>query len=144
MTDKQDIKLVIVIQCAMAKKRCSGFLCMNAFFERDKFFEEYPKDKEIRFLPFECGGCCGKSVNSLMTNVSRKLLKEGQGKISKDEVAVHLSSCMSFDNHHSDRCPFIDLIKEAVKKQGFNNIYEGSTRSNTAERRRESGEYKTY
>lgn len=141
MTDKKDIKLVIVIQCAMAKKRCSGFLCMNAFYNRNDFFEDYPKDKEIRFLPFECGGCCGKSVNALITNVSRKLAKTD---IKKEETAVHLSSCMSFDNHHSDRCPFIDSIKDAVKKQGFTNIFEGSKRSVTAARRREEGIYKIY
>lgn len=137
-----DIKLVVVIQCAMAKKRCSGFLCMNAFFDRDDSFKEYPKNKEIRFLPVECGGCCGKSVNSIMTNISNKMAKTGA--IKKEEVAVHLSSCMCFDNHHSDRCPFINIIKNAVTKQGFTNIFEGSKLSKTASRRREEGIYKTY
>lgn len=142
MTDKKDIKLVVVIQCAMAKKRCSGYLCMNAFFNREDCFEEYPKDREIRFLPVECGGCCGKSVNSVMTNISRKMAKTGDMK--KEEVAVHLSSCMAFDNHHSDRCPFIDNIKEAIIKQGFTNIFEGSKISKTATRKRAEGIYKIY
>lgn len=142
MAEKNNFKMVIVIQCAMAKKRCSGYLCMNAFYNRDDFFEDYPKDKEIRFLSFDCGGCCGKSVNSLMSNVSRKMAKTTD--IKKEEAAVHLSSCMSLDNHHSDRCPFIDTIKEAVKKQGFTNIFEGSKLSKTAQKKREEGIYKKY
>lgn len=142
MADKKDIKLVVVIQCSMAKKRCSGYLCMNVFFNREDFFKDYPSDKNVRFLPVECGGCCGKSVNAVMTNISRKMAKTSD--LKKDEVAVHLSSCMCFDNHHSDRCMFIDKIKEAVKKQGFTNIFEGSKLSKTAERRRAEGIYKTY
>lgn len=142
MFDKEKIKIVAVVQCAMAKKRCSGFLCMNSFFNRDDFFKDYPKDKEIRFLPFECGGCCGKSVNSIAGNFAKRLKQKTDTKL--DKVAVHLSSCMCFDNHHSDRCPFINLIKNALKKQGFENIVEGSKISNTATRKRAEGIYKTY
>ena len=135
-------KLIIVIQCETAKRRCSGFHCMNAFFSRTGVFEEYPADKNIRFLTFQCGGCNGKGINALLGNVDKLLAKENL--LSKDEVAVHFASCVAFDNHHSDRCPFINVMKKIVEKFGYKNIKEGSYLSKTATRRRAEGVYKDY
>ena len=138
----ENIKLIITIQCEIAKRRCSGFHCMNSFFTRTGLFKDYPKNEELRFLTFQCGGCHGKGINSLLGTVNKLLAKENL--ISKDEVAVHFASCVAFDNHHSDRCPFINAMKKIVNKMGYINIVEGSYLSKTATRRREEGVYKDY
>ena len=59
-------------------------------------------------------------------------------------MAVHFASCVTFDNHHSDRCPFINVMKKIINKMGYINIVEGSYLSKTATRRREEGVYKDY
>lgn len=138
----EKVKYIVIIQCAIAKKRCSGFLCMESFFERKKFFEEYPKDKDIKILSFDCGGCCGDSINTYLANFKKKLKQNTD--INLDEVVVHLSSCISFDNHHSDRCPFIDRIKASIKKQGIEIVKEGTQYIESSHRKRGEGVYKKY
>ncbi|MEE3442046.1 MAG: CGGC domain-containing protein, partial [Megasphaera elsdenii] len=49
-------KLVVVIQCDIVTKRCSGYACMNTFVNRKDTFADYPPD--TRFLMMTCGGCC--------------------------------------------------------------------------------------
>ena len=47
-------KLVVVIQCDIVTKRCSGYACMNTFVNRKDTFADYPPD--TRFLMMTCGG----------------------------------------------------------------------------------------
>ena len=94
-------KYVVIIQCDIAHRRCSGFACTNAFYNKDGAFEDYSED--TRYISFTCGGCCGKNIASKLEHLSKKLAKKSN--ITKDEVVVHLSSCMVTDNHHYDRCP---------------------------------------
>lgn len=60
------------------------------------------------------------------------------------EVAVHLSSCMVTDNHHYDRCPHVDYIKNILSKKGFAHVIEGSYISQSASLHRQKGTYKDY
>ncbi len=138
----EDIKLVIVIQCEVAKKRCSSIHCMQSFFNREHSFENYPSDKNMKFLTFNCGGCNGKSVNTFLNHVTKNLNRD-KG-IEKDNVVIHLASCIAFDNHHSDKCMFIDYIKSQIIKAEYKNIVEGSYLSKMASKKREEGIYKKY
>lgn len=134
------IKYCVIIQCEIAHKRCSGFACTNAFYNRDEKFNNYAED--TRYISFTCGGCCGKGVASKLEHFSKHL--KSKTDINKDEVSVHLSSCMSTDNYHYDRCPHIDYLKNIIVKKGFNNLVEGTYVSKGATRKREIGQYKTY
>ncbi len=67
-----------------------------------------------------------------------------KSKIPPQRTAVHLSSCMTTDNHHYDRCPSLEYIKALVAKKGFSRIVEGSYISAKAEQRRSQGLYRTY
>lgn len=133
-------KYVVIIQCDIALKRCSGFACTDSFTGRKKVFSEY--DKDVNYISMSCGGCCGKGVSSKLSHLSQKLSKYTD--IKKAEVAVHLSSCMVKDNHHYDRCPHIDYIKNIIEKRGYKDVIEGSYISDNAERKREKGIYKQY
>ncbi len=133
-------KYVVIIQCDIALRRCSGFACSNSFYKRDSKFENY--DKDIQYLTFSCDGCCGKAVSSKLSHFSNKLKKYTD--IGKSEVAIHLSSCMTTDNHHYDRCPHLDYIKDIIKKRGYENVVEGTYVSKNAEKKRELGTYKKY
>lgn len=133
-------KYVVIIQCDLTLKRCSGFACTNAFYNKDEVFKNY--DDTTRYISFSCGGCCGKGVASKLEHFSKKL--KSKNNINKDEVTVHLSSCMVTDNYHSNRCPHIDYIKNIISKKGYKNLVEGTYISNNAQRKREEGIYKNY
>lgn len=135
-----ETKYVVIIQCEIARKRCSGFACTNSFYNRDVFFKDY--GDSVRYISMTCGGCCGAGLASLLEHFSNKIRKKTD--VSKDEVVVHLSSCMVTDNYHHDRCPHTDYIKALINKKGYANIVEGTYLSQGAEKHRENGEYKRY
>jgi predicted metal-binding protein len=130
-------KYVVIIQCDIAHRRCSGFACTDAFYNKDGIFKDY--EDATRYISFTCGGCCGKGVASKLEHLSKKLCKKNN--IGKDEVVVHLSSCMVTDNYHYDRCPHADYIKSIVIKKGYKNVVQGSYISGSAKRKREEGIY---
>jgi len=132
-------KYVLIIQCDIAHNRCSGFACTNAFYEKTGKFEGY--EENVKYISFTCGGCCGKSVAAKLEHFTKKLLKKTD--IKKEEVMVHLASCMVTDNYHYDRCPHVQYIKDIVVKKGYR-VVEGSYISKGAEHKRECGAYKTY
>lgn len=134
-----DKKFVVIIQCELAHKKCSGFACTNAFYNKEEMFKDY--DKDSRYISFTCGGCCGKSVSSKLMHFSKKLLKKTE--IEKKEVIIHLASCITSDNYHYDRCPHIDYIKNIIAKRGYE-IVDGTYISKNAKTKRETGQYKTY
>ena len=133
-------KYVVIIQCDISHRRCSGFACTNAFYNKDDVFKDY--EDTTRYISFTCGGCCGKGVASKLEHLSKKLYTIN--KISKDEVVVHLSSCMVSENYHYNRCPHVDYIKNIVLKKGYRNVVEGSFISDDAKGKREEGIYNCY
>ncbi len=132
-------KFVVIIQCELVHKKCSGFACTDSFYNRDEMFKSYKEN--TRYISFTCGGCCGKLVSGKLSHFSKKILKKTDYK--KDEVIVHLASCITSDNYHSDRCPHIDYIKDIIVKRGYD-FLEGTYISKNAEIKREKGIYKTY
>ncbi len=133
------MKYVVIIQCDITRRRCSGYACTEAFYSKEDAFEGYPDD--VKYIAMTCGGCCGAQLASLLEHFSNKLKKTD---VKKDDVVVHLSSCMANDNYHHDRCPHIDYIKALVLKKGYKNIVEGSYISDRAAKKRETGEYHSY
>ena len=67
-------KYVLIIQCDIAHRRCSGFAFTNAFYNRDEVFKDY--DDATRYISFTCGGCCGKGVASKLEHFSKKVYKK--------------------------------------------------------------------
>ena len=89
-----------------------------------------------------CGGCNGACVAGRLEHFEMKL--RTLTDIKKSEVAVHLASCVVTDNRHHDRCPYVDYIREIIKKNGFENIVEGTYQSQASRKLREKGVYKKY
>ncbi len=98
----------------------------------------YPKDKHFRVNYMTCGGCCGKAVLRKLSQLTRKIYKHE--KITKDEIIVQLSSCMTKDNYHSPKCVHLGYIKELIKRVGLAHL-EGTRISRKAEERRGQGIY---
>lgn len=133
-------RYVVILQCDIAHNRCSGFACTQAFYNREEMFRDYSEGTQ--YISFTCGGCCGKSVAAKLEHLSNKLRKKTD--IGKEEVAIHLSSCMVTDNHHYNRCPHVDYIKGIIEKKGYTTVIEGSYISQSATRKREAGIYTSY
>ena len=138
--DKKRIKYVVVIQCDHSRDRCSGFACSNYFFEREFAFSGYPDG--VKFVTMTCGDCCGTPVAGYLEHFARKL--KSKTDIKKSEVAIHLATCIVTDNRHHDRCPYVDYIKDIIRKNGFENIVEGTFQSQISRKGRETGKYKVY
>jgi predicted metal-binding protein len=133
-------KYVVIIQCEISRQRCSGFACTKSFYDKTDAFQGYGED--TKYIAIPCGGCCGAGLAVKLEHFSNKLLKKTD--LKKDDVTVHLSSCMTTDNYHHDRCPHFDYIKGLVKKKGYHNIVEGTYISRTSEKKRADGIYKSY
>ena len=138
--EKENMKYVVVIQCEHTMKRCSGFACSESFFGKTAAFSGYPDG--TKFLTMSCGGCNGACVAGRLEHFEMKL--RSLTDIKKSEVAVHLASCIVTDNRHHDRCPYVDYIKEIIRKNGFDHIVEGTYQSQTSRELRKKGVYKTY
>ena len=138
--DKKAIKYVVVVQCDHTMNRCSGFACSESFFGRSAAFEGYGDD--AKYLTMTCGGCNGTGLAGRLEHFEMKL--RALTDIRKEEVAVHLASCVVTDNRHHDRCPYVDYMREIIGKNGFENIVEGTYQSQASRKLREKGVYKTY
>ena len=133
-------KYIIVIQCHIVKEYCSGFLCEHAFNKRIDCFSCYANNNKLRFLSITCGGCCGRGILRKLQDLIFQARKKE--KIIKDEIAVHLSSCVSFESFHGPECPYKKYISKIItKKAGLNLVY-GSKLSPIAEAKRKKGVYK--
>lgn len=133
-------KYILIIQCEISHNRCSGFHCANEFNTRNNLFAQY--DDNVKYLSFTCGGCCGKAVSQKLEHLVRKAYKKAD--LKQKDFTIHLASCITHDNRHSDRCLFINNIKKLIHKNGFDKIVEGTYISKKAEEKRTQGLYKTY
>jgi predicted metal-binding protein len=135
------VKLIGIIQCDFAKERCSGFGCVNSFTNRIDAFTKYPKDAGIMVVPFNCGGCPGRRISRTVSNLVKRAKKKAE--IEKDEIVIHLASCMVTDNGHYPPCPHLDYIGTILKRKGMK-VKKGSYKSKTATARRASGLYEPF
>jgi len=134
--ERKPIRCVAVVQCHVTHERCTGVSCATSFAKREHQFAGYGSEVEY-YVPFTCGGCPGRRVSRLMSQLIRKLKKQGVGK---DEIAVHLSTCIVFDSGHYPKCPHIDYMKKILMRKGLK-VVEGSYVSNKASERRQANFY---
>ncbi len=139
--EEKPVKLIAIIQCDFAKERCSGFACINSFTNRVDGFTAYEGKDGIMAVPFNCGGCPGRRISRTTANLIRRAKKKAG--IEKDEIVVHLASCMVTDNGHYPPCPHLDYIEKILKRKGLK-VRKGSYRSKTAQKRRDDGLYETF
>ena len=141
MSDSIDLtqkQYIVLVQCHIVKERCPGYLCEKAFHERTGGFSQYPKDKAYRMLSMTCGGCCGRAVHRKLTQFLRTIAKK-EG-ITKEQIVVQLSSCITNDNYHAPPCPHLDYIRTLIARIGLD-VRDASVVSATSEKRRREGRY---
>ncbi len=134
------VRLIGIIQCDFAKERCSGFACINSFTNRIDAFEDYAEDG-IMAVPFNCGGCPGRRISRTAAHLAKRAKRKAG--IEKDEIVIHLASCMATDNGHYPPCPHLGYIEKILARKGFR-VRKGSYRSKTAQKRREDGVYDAF
>lgn len=129
---------IAVVQCHLVKQRCSGYFCEKAFNERSGAFSVYAREENLRILYMTCGGCCGRATHRKLANLIR--MGKKREKITKDQIVVHLASCITNDNYHGPPCPHLDYLKELIAKLSLDMV-EGTNISPKAEARRLEGKY---
>ena len=133
-------RYIVALQCHIVKERCSGYLCELAFQERAGGFAPYAGQGQIRFLPMTCGGCCGRASLRKLSNLIKQLkAKEG---VTKEQITVHLASCVCKDNYHAPPCPHQSYLETLIKDKLNLSIAYGTRISKTAEKKRTEGVYK--
>jgi predicted metal-binding protein len=138
MVDPSQKDYVVVVQCHLVKQRCSGYACEKAFHLRTGGFADYPKDKAIRTLTLDCGGCCGRALHRKLMNLVTKIKKAEA--VERDRIVVQLSSCITKDNYHGPPCPHLDYLKTLIQRAGLD--WRADTAiSAKSERRRQEGLY---
>lgn len=140
-TAKDGVKVIGIVQCDYAKERCSGFGCINSFTERIDAFAKYPAEAQIMAVPFECGGCPGRRIGRSAAHLVKRAKKKAD--VEKDEIVIHLASCITTDNGHYPPCPHVDYIMEILRRKGMK-VKKGSYRSKTAQKRRDEGLYEKF
>ena len=134
-----EIKYIVVIQCHIVKERCSGYLCEHAFSKRLGAFAQYSENESIRFLSMSCGGCCGRAIHRKLGELLRQIKRKDN--ILKQNIKVHLSSCISFDSYHGGPCPHKDYLKTLICDKLDLACVDGSRISDLSDKRRKEGLY---
>ena len=135
----KDKSYVVVIQCDIVMQRCSGYLCERAFNERTGGFSSYPKDKSYRTIYMTCSGCCGRAVHRKLGDLIGMIKKIES--VKKEEIVVHLSSCITRDNYHAPPCPHLDYLKSLIQGKHSLDLVEDTYISQKSEKLREKGVY---
>ena len=131
-------QFIAVVQCHLVKQRCSGYQCERAFHHRLGGFQRYPADEPLRSMHLTCGGCCGRPVQRKLSNLLKQI-KKREG-IQRDQVVVHLSSCITKDNHHGPPCPHLEYLEALIGKLGVDMVRD-TTVSAKSEKLRAEGVY---
>ena len=139
MVGLKDKEYIAVVQCDIARQRCSGCNCERAFNSRTGGFADYPKDKHYRIIYLTCGGCCGRATGRKLSNLLKRLRKDEN--ISRDKVVVQLSSCITKDNFHAPPCPHLDYIRTIISRLGLD-LREDTHINKLSEERRKTGTYR--
>ena len=130
---------IVVVQCDIVMERCSGYLCEHAFNTRTGGFAGYPKKKTYRTLYMTCGGCCGRAVHRKLNDLIRMI--EKAEKIKRDQIVVHLASCITRDNYHALPCPHLEYLKELIQGKLKLAIKEDTYISQKSTKLRDKGVY---
>ena len=130
---------IVVVQCDIVMERCSGYLCEHAFNNRTGGFAGYAKKKKYRTIYMTCGGCCGRAVHRKLNDLIR-MIKKAE-KIKRDQIVVHLASCITRDNYHAPPCPHLDYLKELIAGKLKLDIKEDTYISKKSTKLREKGVY---
>ena len=130
---------IVVVQCDIVMERCSGYLCENSFNNRTGGFASYPEDKAYRTIYMTCGGCCGRAVHRKLNDLISMIKKVE--KVEKDEIVVHLASCITKDNYHAPPCPHLDYLKSLIQGKLSLDIAEDTYISKKSEKLRAKGVY---
>ncbi len=133
-------KYIVVIQCHIVKERCSGFKCEHVFHNRKDCFSLYENNQNLRLLSMTCGGCCGLAILRKLQNLISQVKKIEN--ISRGEIVVHLSSCISFESFHGPECPHKEYVSRIItEKAGLDLVY-GSRLNPKTETKRGKNLYK--
>ena len=134
----QDKDFIVIVQCHLVMQRCSGYFCEKAFHDRVGGFADYAPGKAYRTLFMTCGGCCGRALHRKLSNLVRKI--KAKENVEKEQIVVHLSSCITKDNYHGPPCPHLDYLKALIATLGVD-VREDTWVSKRAEQRRAEGIY---
>jgi predicted metal-binding protein len=81
---------------------CSSFGCLNAAYDREGTFAQYPEGVRIKGI-INCAGCPGLRGHD-------KILKRVRALVASGVEAIHLGACMVMG------CPFVAKYEKAINQ----------------------------
>jgi predicted metal-binding protein len=133
-------KYIAVVQCHIVMERCAGFLCEKSFHDRSGGFKGLEKSNEYRVVYLTCGGCCGRAVQRKLYDLI--CTSQEYDKITKEEILVKFSSCITKESYHGPKCPHLDYLVDLIKKLKVD-VSLDTHISDLSEERRKKGVYKS-
>ena len=91
-------------------------------------------------MVINCGGCCGAGIDVKIENLEKRLLANEE---KKEDVVIHLSTCICTENHHRLPCPFKNYLKKTIERRGFT-VIQGTYISQKASLKRAEGIYQPF
>lgn len=116
------MKKIAILRCLKKSAACAGVSCINAFYDREKTFEQYG-DEEMRLMSvWTCNGC-GASMLENQEGINKKIAK--MQAIGVD--VVHLSNCTRKKDENGEKhlCPTIKRIEAELEAAGIT-VVEGT------------------
>ena len=108
------MKKIAILTCLKANDVCTGASCLEAFFKKKAFFNQYKKE-DIKLVAF---WTCNEEVLLNQEGLKEKL----ERILSMKTEIVHIGVCTKIKDEHSKKEIFCPKIEEIIRYLKDNNI----------------------
>lgn len=111
------MKKIAILTCLKANDVCTGASCLEAFFKKEAFFNQYKKE-DIKLVAFwTCNGC-----EEVLLNNQEGLNEKLERILSMKTEIVHIGVCTKIKDEHSKKEILCPKVEEIIRYLKDNNI----------------------
>lgn len=115
------MKKIAILTCLKANDVCTGASCLEAFFKKEAFFNQYKKE-DIKLVAFwTCNGC-----EAVLLNNQEGLKEKLERILSVKTDIVHVGICTEIideQTHKKVLCPKIQEIVDFLQKNNIKVVF---------------------
>lgn len=117
------MKKIGILTCLKSNDVCARVGCLNSFYERKDFFQDYPADTRLAAV-MTCNGCA--EVNGTLPREDTGILEKADRLAAEGISTVHVGVCRMQGNRECDR---ITAICKLLEDRGIA-VVRGTHREN--------------